>query len=119
VGDVAYENQGNAGAECQLRTQRGADSTRHGRSLGIQLHDLPQTRNEVQGIGKLLGQESVILLGNDATETAFKKEPLDQFRILHLAVHGFADTQYPERSALVLGKDQDLATTVCCKYGRS
>jgi CHAT domain-containing protein len=23
----------------------------------------------------------------------------------HLAVHGFADTQYPERSALVLGKD--------------
>jgi CHAT domain-containing protein len=72
---------------------------------GIQLHDLPQTRSEVQGIGKLLGQESVILLGNDATETAFKKEPLDQFRILHLAVHGFADTQYPERSALVLGKD--------------
>ena len=38
-------------------------------------------------------------------ETAFKKEPLDQFRVLHLAVHGFADTQYPERSALVLGTD--------------
>src|SRR4029077_14706297 len=72
---------------------------------GIQLHDLPQTRNEVQGIGKLLGQESGILLGNDLTETVFKKEPLDQFRVLHLAVHGFADTQYPERSALVLGKD--------------
>jgi CHAT domain-containing protein len=55
---------------------------------GIQLHDLPQTRDEVQGIGKILGQESVILLGKDATETAFKKEPLDQFRILHLAVRG-------------------------------
>jgi CHAT domain-containing protein len=25
--------------------------------------------------------------------------------VLHLAVHGFADTQYPERSALVLGTD--------------
>jgi CHAT domain-containing protein len=106
VGDVAYENQGNAG-----RRMSAPDTTR-GQILrgmadlsGIQLHDLPQTRNEVQGIGKLLGQESVILLGNDATETAFKKEPLDQFRILHLAVHGFADTQYPERSALVLGKD--------------
>jgi CHAT domain-containing protein len=106
VGDVAYENQGNAG-----RRMPAPDTTR-GQILrgmadlsGIQLHDLPQTRNEVQGIGKLLGQESVILLGNDATETAFKKEPLDQFRILHLAVHGFADTQYPERSALVLGKD--------------
>ena len=106
VGDVAYENQGNAG-----RRMPAPDTTR-GQILrgiadlsGIQLHDLPQTRDEVQGIGKLLGQESVILLGKDATETAFKKEPLDQFRILHLAVHGFADTQYPERSALVLGKD--------------
>lgn len=46
-----------------------------------------------------------ILLAKDATETAFKKEPLDQFRVLHLAVHGFADTQYAERSALVLGAD--------------
>jgi CHAT domain-containing protein len=106
VGDVAYENQGNAG-----RRMPAPDTTR-GQILrgmadlsGIQLHDLPQTRGEVQGIGKILGQESVILLGKDATETAFKKEPLDQFRILHLAVHGFADTQYPERSALVLGKD--------------
>ena len=45
------------------------------------------------------------MLGKDATETAFKKEPLNQFRILHLAVHAFADKQYPERSALVLGPD--------------
>jgi len=44
-------------------------------------------------------------VGQQATESAFKKEPLDQFRILHLAVHGFADTQYPERSALVLAPD--------------
>jgi len=49
------------------------------------------------------------LLGKDATETAFKKQPLDQFRILHLAVHGFADAQYPERSALVLGTDPQSA----------
>ena len=48
-----------------------------------------------------------MLLSKDATETAFKKEPLDQFRVLHLAVHGFADTQYPERSALVLGADPE------------
>jgi CHAT domain-containing protein len=53
----------------------------------------------------LAGPGAVVLLGNTATETAFKKEPLQDFRILHLAVHGFADTQYPERSALVLGVD--------------
>src|SRR5437588_11716771 len=72
---------------------------------GIGLHDLPETREEVEEIGKIVGPDSVLLLGKDATETAFKKEPLDQFRVLHLAVHGFADTQYPERSALVLGTD--------------
>jgi len=104
VGDVAYENQGGAGRRIPTpvslrgRIERGmADLS------GIGLHDLPQTREEVEEIGKIVGSDAVILLGNDATETAFKKEPLDQFRVLHLAVHGFADTQYPERSALVLG----------------
>jgi CHAT domain-containing protein/tetratricopeptide (TPR) repeat protein len=106
VGDVSYENQGGAG-----RRIPAPDSVR-GRVLrgmadfsGMRLQDLPQTREEVEEIGKIVGPNAVILLGKDATETAFKKEPLDQFRVLHLAVHGFADTQYPERSALVLGTD--------------
>jgi len=106
VGDVVYENQGGAG-----RTIPAPDTVR-GRVLrgvadfsGMRLQDLPQTREEVKEIGKIVGSDAVILLGKDATETAFKKEPLDQFRVLHLAVHGFADTQYPERSALVLGTD--------------
>src|ERR1017187_4034438 len=106
VGDVAYENQGGAGRRIP------APDTVRGRVLrgmadlsGMQLQDLPQTREEVEEIGKIVGPEAVILLGKDATETAFKKEPLDQFRVLHLAVHGFADKQYPERSALVLGTD--------------
>jgi len=58
-----------------------------------------------------------MLLGKDATETGFKKQPLDQFRILHLAVHGFADTQYPERSALVLGADPQSGETVAASAG--
>jgi CHAT domain-containing protein len=106
VGDVAYENQGGAGRRLP------APGTVRGRVLrgmadlsGMRLQDLPQTREEVEEIGKIVGPEAVILLGKDATETAFKKEPLDQFRVLHLAVHGFADKQYPERSALVLGTD--------------
>jgi CHAT domain-containing protein/tetratricopeptide (TPR) repeat protein len=106
VADVAYENQGGAG-----RRIPAPDSVR-GRVLrgvadfsGMHLHDLPKTREEVEEIGRIVGPSAVILFGKDATETAFKKEPLDQFRVLHLAVHGFADTQYPERSALVLGTD--------------
>ena len=106
IGDVEYENQGGSGrripppASIRGRIERGiADLS------GTGLHDLPETRAEVEEIGKIVGSDAVILLGKDATETGFKKQPLDQFRILHLAVHGFADTQYPERSALVLGAD--------------
>ncbi len=106
LGDVSYENQGGAGRRIP------APDTVRGRVLrgvadlsGMHLQDLPQTREEIEEIGKIVGPGAVILLGKDATETAFKKEPLDQFRVLHLAVHGFADTQYPERSALVLGTD--------------
>jgi CHAT domain-containing protein/tetratricopeptide (TPR) repeat protein len=106
VGDVEYENQGGEGrripspASIRGRIERGiADLS------GIGLHDLPETRAEVEEIGKIVGSDAVMLLGKDATETGFKKQSLDKFRILHLAVHGFADTQYPERSALVLGVD--------------
>jgi len=106
LGDVEYENQGDSGrripppASVRGRIERGiADLS------GMGLHDLPETRAEVEEIGKIVGSDAVMLLGKDATETGFKKQPLDQFRILHLAVHGFADTQYPERSALVLGTD--------------
>jgi CHAT domain-containing protein/tetratricopeptide (TPR) repeat protein len=106
VGDVPYEGQGGAGqripkpASFRGRVERGiADLS------GMALSDLPETREEVEQIGKLAGPTSILLIGKDATETVFKKEPLDQFRVLHLAVHGFADTQFPERSALVLGAD--------------
>jgi CHAT domain-containing protein len=106
VGDVAYENQGGAGRRIPAPDTIRARLVRGMADLsGMRLQDLPETREEVERIGKIVGRDAVILLGKDATETAFKKEPLDQFRVLHLAVHGFADTQYPERSALVLGTD--------------
>jgi CHAT domain-containing protein len=105
VGD-SYEDQGGAGRRIPAPNMVGGRLLSSMADLsGMRLHDLPQTREEVEEIGKIVGPDAVILLGKDATETAFKKEPLDQFRVLHLAVHGFSDTQYPERSALVLGTD--------------
>ena len=110
VGDVAYENQGGAGRRIPTPDTVRARLVRGMADLsGMRLQDLPETREEVERIGKIVGRDAVMLLGEDATETAFKKEPLDQFRVLHLAVHGFADTQYPERSALVLGTDPKSA----------
>ena len=55
---------------------------------------------------KILGNDGVVLLGSQATEAAFESEPLADFRIVHLAVHGFADSRFPERSGLVLGIDR-------------
>jgi CHAT domain-containing protein len=106
VGNAPYENQGNVSAELvkpngvEKRLLRGmADS------LHTVLYDLPETRDEVLDIKRILGNDAVILLGRDATETAFKAERLSDFRIIHLAVHGFADSRFPERSGLVLGID--------------
>src|SRR5229473_3539040 len=106
VGDVSYQNQGHVSAKLdkpnafKQRLLRGLSDT-----FGTSLYDLPQTREEVVEINKIVGKDGVLLLGFEATETAFKSEPLEDFKIIHLAAHGFADTQFPERSGLVLGVD--------------
>jgi CHAT domain-containing protein len=70
---------------------------------GSRLEDLPGSRDEVLSIARLAGHDSTLLLGQAATERAFKSLPLSEFRVIHLAVHAAADPQYPDRAALVLG----------------
>ena len=106
IGDVLYQNQGKVSAKVEKptgvkqRLLRGLSDT-----LGSSLYDLPQTREEVIEVNDIVGKDGVLLLGADATETAFKSAPLQDFKIIHIAAHGFADTQFPERSGLVLGVD--------------
>lgn len=56
---------------------------------------------EVKDAAGEIGQPSVVLLGKNATEEKLKSEPLDDFEILHFAVHGVVNTHEPERSALL------------------
>ena len=106
VGDVAYQDQGQISAKVEKpigftrRLERGMSD-----AFGTTLYDLPQTREEVLAASNIVGRDSVLLLGSSATETAFKAEPLSDFKIVHIAAHGFADTRFPERSGLVLGVD--------------
>ena len=72
---------------------------------GDPLQNLPKSRDEVDEVAKIMGPRSVELLGADATEATFKGEPLDQFRIIHIATHAIASATFPDRSALVLGED--------------
>lgn len=44
-------------------------------------------------------------MGKSATEAAFKRETLGQYRMIHLAVHGFADSTFPDRFTLILTSD--------------
>ena len=68
---------------------------------------LPESREEVETAGADLPKPSTILLGADATETRFKDLPLDQYQVLHLALHGYVDPTYPDRSALVFAPEKN------------
>ncbi len=68
--------------------------------------DLPSSGDEVRiARDAFPRRETKLLLGKFATETAFKMSDLADYRIVHLAVHGFADTAFPERAALVFLSD--------------
>ncbi len=104
VGDVDYRS---------VRFRRSAQKTSIATSIlrgladffGTQLEPLPESRDEVLSIARASPNDTTVLTGRDATETAFKAQPLSQFRIIHLAVHAMPDPQYPYRAGLVLGTD--------------
>lgn len=104
VGDVAYD-------PTSPTASTGTEPSKESRTRGIydlagaHFEPLPGSRDEVLGASEVFGPGSVVLLGRDATEAAFKHEPLAKFRVLHLAVHGISSSKYPERAALVLGRD--------------
>jgi CHAT domain-containing protein len=106
VGDAPYQDRNGVSKNVRkpngmrMRLLRG-----FWEAFGTPLYDLPQTRVEVLNASRTFGKDAVVLLGSEATETAFKSQPLAEFKIVHLAVHGFADPKFPERSGLVLGVD--------------
>jgi CHAT domain-containing protein len=70
-----------------------------------QLVALPESRNEVESIATDFPPPRTILLGAQATETDFKRLPLGRYEVIHLALHGYADPEYPDRSALVFAPE--------------
>jgi CHAT domain-containing protein len=71
-----------------------------------ELAPLPESRYEVVSIAGDLPKPSTILLGSQATETNFKRLPLSQYSVIHLALHGYVDPEFPDRSALVFAPEQ-------------
>ncbi len=74
---------------------------------GLSLGPLPRARQEARSVVSRLGGGSRLVVGSDATERSIKTAELNQFRMLHLAVHAVVDEQHPERSALLLAPGAD------------
>ena len=71
---------------------------------GSALSNLPGSREEALAAAAAFPSESrMLLLGDDATESAFKKA--SNRRVIHLAVHAIANETRPERASLVLLSD--------------
>jgi CHAT domain-containing protein len=80
---------------------RGAETTI--REEGIEWTPLAFSKKEILDIARLYSANSVdVLAGNAATEDNVKRWPLNDYRIIHFACHGFLDERYPYRSALAL-----------------
>ena len=66
---------------------------------------LPNSKAEVEKIAHDLPSPNTILLGADATETRFKELSTESAEVIHLALHGYADLDYPDRSALIFAPE--------------
>jgi len=73
----------------------------------LSLPFLPQTAREVELVAQDLKGPGTMLIGAEATESHFKHLPLGQYKVLHLALHAFADVEFPDRSALVFAPQED------------
>jgi CHAT domain-containing protein len=94
IGGVPY----NRGELKEVPATRGYDETA--------LSDLPASKDEVLAADAAIpDRANTILLGPKANEAAFKRSALSEYRILHLAVHGFASLSDADQSALVMLSD--------------
>lgn len=87
----------------------GSSMNRSGLTRGFNLNgfaDLPSSADEVRIARAAFPKEKAdVFVGAVASESAFKAAGLNEYRIIHLAVHGFADSTFPDRAALVLLSD--------------
>ncbi len=71
-------------------------------SVFASMNPLPFARDEVESGGRVAGRGSVVLVDSAASESALKSQPLQEFKVIHLAMHGFGDITDPDRAGLVL-----------------
>ncbi len=97
-------------SELSLAAQNVAAATRVAR--GEDWNRLPNTRLEAQTILKLFPPDSSLsFLDFNANRTNAQSEQLAQYRFIHWATHGFANTEKPELSGVVMSLVQENGQT--------
>jgi CHAT domain-containing protein len=84
-----------------------------------QLVPLPESEHEIEAAASLLPHPDKLLVGANATRTNFLRLPLAEYDVLHLALHGYADWEFPDRSALVFAPAPQLNDSGFCKPATS
>ena len=70
------------------------------------LVNLPASKEEILAADAAFHTgANALLIGPTATKSAFEHSDLDQYAIIHLAVHGVANEKHPDRAALILLSD--------------
>jgi CHAT domain-containing protein/tetratricopeptide (TPR) repeat protein len=100
---IAYSPDRAASDSPALNGKRG--SLFNGQPL--KLPPLPYAVQEVTAASEMLGGNSVVLTGDQASEAAVKAEPLQDFKIIHIAAHGIGAVMEPDRAAFVLAPGND------------
>jgi CHAT domain-containing protein len=73
----------------------------------VAFSDLPGSRQEITAVAGMTNGARQLLLGPNATEGEFKALRLSEFAVIHFAVHGLGNAQFPDRAALVLGSSPE------------
>jgi CHAT domain-containing protein len=95
VGDVRYPTSDESGSTYFNNLPRPS-------RLEGSLAEISSIAKEMKGV-----TDSVTLLGESISESAIKSLNLEDFDILHFAVHGITDPNFPARSALLFGPQID------------
>jgi len=95
VGDIPYEQNAEL---TKIATMRGY--------ISGPLVNLPASKEEILSAQAATHSDGhSVLIGTNATKSAFERSSLEQHAIIHLAVHGVANEKHPERAALILFSD--------------
>lgn len=63
-----------------------------------ELTPLPETRDELRNIAKMLNGPTELLVGASATEERFRALPLNSYQVIHFATHGLIRGSVPQLS---------------------